>query len=64
MDCACSLADKSERRMNSFGARAAEVLMRGARSGGLVFVSLNVSVPYGRKISAREGRFPAIFQNH
>lgn len=61
---ACFIADKSERRMSSFGARAASVLMLGTRSGGLVFVSLNVSVPYGRKISAREGRFPAIFQNH
>ncbi len=30
---ACSLADKSERRMSSFGARAVSALMRGARFG-------------------------------
>ena len=35
------LADKSERRMSSFGARAASVLMRRARSGGLVLMWVN-----------------------
>lgn len=35
---ACALADKSERRISSFGARAAEVLMRGVRFGGLVLM--------------------------
>lgn len=38
---ACFLADKSERRMSSFGARAVSVLMCGARSGGLVLMWVN-----------------------
>ena len=38
---ACFIADKSERRISSFGARAAEVLMRGVRFGGLVLMWVN-----------------------
>ena len=42
---ACSLAGKSERRMSFFGVRAALVLMRGARSGGLVLMGFNAWPP-------------------
>ena len=52
---ACSLADKSERRMNSFGARAASVLMRGAQSGGLVLMGFNAWPPCEQKIAPEKG---------
>ena len=38
---ACFIADKSERRKSSLGARAALILMRRARSGGLVLMWVN-----------------------
>ena len=52
---ACFLADKSERRMNSFGARAASVLMRGAQSGGLVLMGFNAWPPCEQKIAPEKG---------
>lgn len=52
---ACFIADKSERRMNSFGVRAALVLMRGARSGGLVLIGFNAWPPYEQKIAPKKG---------
>ena len=52
---ACALADKSERRISSFGARAAEVLMRGARSGGLVLMWVNAWPPCEQKIAPEKG---------
>ena len=45
------LADKSERRMSSFGARAASVLMLGTRSGGLVLIGFNAWPPWEQKIA-------------
>lgn len=54
-DYACSLADKSERRMSSFGARAASVLMRGAQSGGLVLMGFNAWPPCEQKIAPEKG---------
>ena len=52
---ACFLADKSERRMSSFGARAAEVLMRGAWSGGLVLIGFNAWPPCEQKTAPKKG---------
>lgn len=52
---ACFIADKSERRMNSFGARAASVLMCGARSGGLVLIGFNAWPPCEQKIAPEKG---------
>ena len=52
---ACFRADKSERRMNSFGARAASVLMRGAQSGGLVLMGFNAWPPCEQKIAPEKG---------
>lgn len=52
---ACSLADKSERRMSSFGALAASVLMRGTRSGGWVLMGFNAWPPYEQKIAPEKG---------
>ena len=49
------LADKSERRMSSFGARAASILMRGARSGGLVLMWVNAWPPCEQKIAPEKG---------
>ena len=46
---ACFIADKSERRMSSFGARAASALMRGTRSGGLVLMGFKVWPPCENK---------------
>ncbi len=45
------LADKSEHRMSSFGARAASVLMLGTRSGGLVLIGFNAWPPWEQKIA-------------
>ena len=45
------LADKSEHRMSSFGARAASVLMLGTRSGGLVLIGFNAWPPCEQKIA-------------
>lgn len=50
-----SLADKSERRKSSFGARAASVLMCGTRSGGLVLMGFNAWPPYEQKIAPKKG---------
>ena len=52
---ACSLADKSERRMSSFGARAALILMRRARSGGLVLMGFNAWPPCEQKTAPEKG---------
>jgi len=52
---ACSLADKSERRMSSFGACAAEVLICGAWSGGLVLMGFNAWSPCEQKIAPEKG---------
>ena len=43
------LADKSEHRMSSFGARAASVLMLGTRSGGLVLIGFNAWPPWEQR---------------
>ena len=48
---ACFIADKIERRMSSFGARAASVLMLGTRSGGLVLIGFNAWPPWEQKIA-------------
>ena len=45
------LADKSEHRMSSFGARAASVLMLETRSGGLVLIGFNAWPPWEQKIA-------------
>ena len=45
------LADKSEHRMSSFGARAASVLMLGTRSGGLVLIGFNAWPAWEQKIA-------------
>ena len=52
---ACFIADKSERRMSSFGARAASALMRGTRSDGLVLMGFNAWPPYEQKIAPEKG---------
>ena len=52
---ACFLADKSERRISSFGACAAFVLMRGARFGGLVLMGFNAWPPCEQKIAPEKG---------
>ena len=52
---ACFIADKSERRMSAFGARAAAVLMRGVRSGGLVLIGFNAWPPCEQKIAPKKG---------
>ena len=41
--------------MNSFGARAASVLMRGAQSGGLVLMGFNAWPPCEQKIAPEKG---------
>lgn len=58
---ACSLADKSECRMSSFGTRAALVLMRGARSGGLVLMGFNAWSPCEQKIAPEKGATFCLF---
>lgn len=50
-----SFAGKSERRMSFFGARAALVLMRGARSGGLVLIGFNAWPPCEQKTAPKKG---------
>ena len=52
---ACFLADKSEHRMSSFGARAASALMRGPRPGGLVLMGFNAWSPCEQKIAPEKG---------
>ena len=43
---ACSFAEIKERRISSFGARAASVIRRGARSVEFIFISFNSFYPH------------------
>ena len=49
------IADKIERPMSSFGARAASVLMREAQSGGLILMGFNAWPPCEQEIAPEKG---------